>query len=298
VPPDCEIQAQIMTIRLRAARERDRAGCCNVLARRYETRMTTAAESLRGMYGRLADLYRSVESRHLLAADLHDLLAARMEGWRDRADRDLHPVLMTAVASMLGSSGAVATLGRPARAAAVVAASDANAQASHDLELVMAEGPATDAARGMAVAAAGLALVDRWPRYGPAAAELGIRAVRAAPLEVAGAQLGALCVMDSSAQAAAGAATTIGVMASALSQILLGSAGGVGPDQGLVVAGLLGKADTQAVVHQAIGMISVHCRCGVDVAFDLLAARAFADGKPVAEIAQQVVRGETALAIG
>ena len=42
-------------------------------------------------------------------------------------------------------------------------------------------------------------------------------------------------------------------------------------------------------------MISVHCGCDVDAAEDLLAARAFAVGVPVEEIAAQVLRGETRL---
>ena len=51
----------------------------------------------------------------------------------------------------------------------------------------------------------------------------------------------------------------------------------------------------RVAVHQAAGMVSVHCGCDVDAAEDLLAARAFAAGLPVEEIAAQVLRGETHL---
>jgi len=51
----------------------------------------------------------------------------------------------------------------------------------------------------------------------------------------------------------------------------------------------------QAVVHQSAGMVSVHGDCDLDAAEDLLAARAFAAGVPVEEVAAQVIRGETRL---
>ncbi len=242
------------------------------------------------MYLRLAGLYRAAQSRHLIAAETHELLAARMEASRDRTTDGKRPVLMTAVADVLHSASALATLGGPARAA-IVAVSDATARACHDLEVVMAEGPVTDVARGVPVAAAGSDLLDRWPRYGPAAAELGIRSVSAVPLSLAGVKLGALCALDQTAEAPDGVAAAIGIVADALTRILIGNADIVAPDQVPGAVNLLGEADTQAAVHQAIGMISVQCCCSIHDAADLLAARAFADGQPLAEIAYQVVRG-------
>ena len=59
---------------------------------------------------------------------------------------------------------------------------------------------------------------------------------------------------------------------------------------------LFASTDDLAVIHQAAGMVAVHCGCGVDDAADLIAARAFAEGPPVAEIARQVVRGQARLA--
>jgi hypothetical protein len=56
---------------------------------------------------------------------------------------------------------------------------------------------------------------------------------------------------------------------------------------------VFGADGSLAVVHQAAGMVSVQCDCGVDDAEDLLAARAFATSTPVEQIAIQVVRGET-----
>lgn len=295
--PDRNVQAQIITIQRRAALERERAGHCDVLAVRHEMRIATAADSLRALHARLARLYRGAQSRHLMAAELHELLAAWTEACRD-CETGGRPVLMAAVANVLGTGSALAMLGGRGRDAATVAASDATAQASYDLELVMAEGPVTDAAKGMAVVAAGSALLDRWPRYGPAVTELGICAVSAAPLGTAGATLGAVCALHQTAELPEGAAVGIRLMAGALTRILLGNSDIAGPDLILDALTMLGEADTQAVVHQAIGMISAQCGCGIEDAADLLAARAFADGRPVLEIAEQVVRGYALFAVG
>lgn len=202
---------------------------------------------------------------------------------------------MRAVADVLGTRSALAMLGGRARDAATVATSDATADASHDLELVMAEGPVTDAAKGVAVVAVGPALLDRWPSYGPAVAELGIRAVSAAPLGMHGVTLGAVCALDQTADAAEGAGVAISLMADALTRILLDNIAGSDVDLG--ASTILGEV-TQAVVHQAMGMISVQCGCGIKDAGDLLAARAFADGRPVREIAEQVVRGHALFPVG
>lgn len=97
----------------------------------------------------------------------------------------------------LGVRGATTTLRGHRHTAALVAASDATARAAHDLEIVLGEGPAVTAvAEGTSIELAGSALLARWPKYGPALAELGAQAVIAAPLREATECLGALCVYD------------------------------------------------------------------------------------------------------
>ena len=81
-------------------------------------------------------------------------------------------------------------------------------------------------------------------------------------------------------------------MADASTRLLLRLAGLPLPDAESPVLRLLGSAGYPAVVHQAAGMVSVQCDCGIDDAQALLAMRAFADGPLLADIAAQVVRGE------
>ena len=191
---------------------------------------------------------------------------------------------MAAIASVLGASSALAVLHGQRHGAAVVGASDRTAQAAHDLELVMAEGPTLEAAqRGAPVTAAGTALAERWPRYGAAVTELGVHAVVAAPLGLPGARIGALCALgrepemgDEAGRPPDGrrvhpaAAAAAGRPAAA--------------DDDSLVLSLFDGASYLAVVHQAAGMVSVQCDCSIEDAQDLLAMRAFAEGVPVAEI--------------
>ena len=243
----------------------------------------------------MRDLYRQIEARHLAAVRVTELHAIRMERWlNDAHGQASRPVFMAAVASALGTPSAAATLRGQRHASVVTAASDATARAAHELEIVMSEGPAADAtAAGTSIAVAGTALLDRWPQYGPAAAELGVRAVTVAPLGPPGARLGALCAYAAEPVIRDGAAAATDRMAVALTQMVLLDVHVPGSGQGGPVLPVFDAGRYPAIVHQAAGMVSVQCDCGVDDAEDLLAARAFATSTPVEQIAIQVVLGET-----
>jgi hypothetical protein len=277
--------------------ERRRAAQAAARAARHEAQEATAADELRPVHARLGALHRRTEQRHLAAARLHHLLAVRMEHWLSHPDDALGPAFLAAVADVLGTTSALAVL-RGQRAVAKVGASDSVALAAHDLETVTGEGPALEAATaGVPVMAAGPALLDRWPRYGPAAAELGVAAAIAAPLGPPAARLGALCALGCAPVIRGDAASAMDGVTAVLTRVLLDAAYQSASGD-LPASPLVGAAGSQAVIHQAAGMVSVQCGCGVDDAADLLAARAFADGLPVAEVARRVVRGETLLADG
>jgi len=265
------------------AAERRRAARAGALASRYEARGALPPESLWPVWVRLRDLHRQMEERHLAAARITELHAARLEMWLDHPGGVLRPAFIAVVASSLGTPSATAALSGPRYAPTVVAASDATARAAYDLETTMAEGPAGDAATtGTSIAIAGTTLMDRWPLYGSAVARLGVRAVTAAPLGPPGENLGALCAYRAEPVIGRGEATATERMAEVLTEMIL--TGGAAPR-------VFDGADYQDVVHQAVGMISVQCDCGTDVARDLLVARAFTVGESVEQIAAQVVHG-------
>jgi len=290
--PDGGPRAEIEILRQRATYARERAARCAVRASTHEASFSTADPSQRKQHEQMRDLFLRAKSRHLISAEMHELLAARMAGRGTRTMTASGPVLMEAIAAQLGTASVLATLGSQSRVPVMVAASDDTARAAHELELVMAEGPATEASGGALVTAVGRNLLDRWPHYGPALAELGIHAVCAAPLGPPGVGIGALCAYDRVPAAPQRTATATKLMAEALTQVLLGSSRFAKPDDELAILGFLGASENLSVVQQAVGIVSVQCDCQVGDAADLLAARAFADGTSLAEVARQIVHGD------
>jgi hypothetical protein len=195
------------------------------------------------------------------------------------------------VAAAIGLPSAAVILLGAQRGEAVIAASDATARAAHDLEFVLGEGPAHLAlARGQTVQAAGTALCGRWPQYGPAVARLGVQAVIAVPLQPPPG-LGAVCAYGRQPAISDQAAMAASKIADALPLTLAQAAPGSLPSDEVPALPLFAEADFPAVVHQAAGMISQHCGCGISDAMALLRARAFSTGRPAEEVAAGVVRG-------
>ena len=210
-----------------------------------------------------------------------------MERWL-RDPGTLRPLFMAAVAATLGIDGATAMLRGHQHPVAAVTASDDVALAAHDLEVVLGEGPAAAAmAAGVPVQAAGASLLDRWPRYGPAVAELGVRAVIAAPLRVPAGSLGALCAYDGQPMISDDVALVTERIAAAVTHAILRSEA-----DGLAD---VFDCDADAIVNQAIGMIAAYRACGALDAEALLRARAFAASRALRDVALDVVEGRTRL---
>jgi GAF domain len=242
-------------------------------------------------------LHRRIETRHLASARIQELHASRLQAWLDNPQgTSLRPVFMAAVAASLGMRSATVTLLSDHGTDALVATSDDTARAAHDLEVVLGEGPAADVAiEGEPVRAVGAALRDRWPRYGPVVTELGVQAVIAMPLRLPTIRLGALCAYDREPALRDEVAVAADGIADALTYTVLLTARDSMPSEGIPALPLFDDSDYQAAVHQATGIVSVHCECAISDAAALLKARAFADGRPVEEIALMVVRGELRL---
>lgn len=237
---------------------------------------------------RMAVLHRETQERHLVVAALHEQHAARLEAWLGgERPETLEPVFMSTVAAAIGLGSAAAQVRGRRPAAVVAAASDATARAAHDLEVTLGEGPAMVAVEARAtVQVTGMSLAERWPLYGPAVAELGVRAVIAVPLRSNAVCFGALCAYGRKPAIEDGTAVAARRIADALTRTVLL------PGETLPGGALFGEPDYQAVVHQAAGMLSVRHGCGVDDAEAMLRARAFAEARPVEMVAMSVLRGE------
>jgi hypothetical protein len=196
--------------------------------------------------------------------------------------------VLSGVAGLFGASSALVALCGQGTGVAI-AVSDSVAREAYDLEMVMAEGPAREAvADGWPVLTAGRRLLDRWPRYGPAVADLGVTAVIAAPLGPPAARFGALCALGAGQAITEATAGTLAGVVSALTGMLLGCA--EGPESaGADILPHLGEVASLDILNQAMGMVSAQCSCGIDDARDLIAARAFAEGARVADVAAAIV---------
>jgi hypothetical protein len=193
----------------------------------------------------------------------------------------------------LGISGAGIAMVTPAGNRGVVCATDDISAKIEELQLTLGEGPCIDAA----VAGSPVLIpdlhgapdlgVERWPAFMQGAAAAGVRAVFALPLRVG--------------------AISVGVI-----DLYRDQPGDLGPDQlpaALMAADAAAlallyldvdgdaaftddhdsRSSYQLQVHQATGMVMAQLNVSIDEAFLVLRARAFSDGRPLAELASDVV---------
>ncbi|RZS30491.1 ANTAR domain-containing protein [Herbihabitans rhizosphaerae] len=265
----------------------ERAQRAAALAARHENlAATTDNDTLRSFHAAIAATHRRIEERHTVTATLHQTYADRL-ALCDKADQSSRscaiPSFMASVATALGSTGAAVTLVGETPEASVFATSDTTAGAAQDLEYTYGEGPGRDAVRfGLTMAGHGQALCRRWPNYGPAIAELGVRSVAATPLLVVDRPIGALTVFDSSTEAPT-ELSGLERLADALADTLL-------MDSAIPESMVLyGQVDVRPTVHQAVGMVAEQNGCGASDALALIRAHAFSTDMPVTAVAEDVV---------
>jgi ANTAR domain/GAF domain len=166
-------------------------------------------------------------------------------------------------------------------------ASDLVSQQIEDFQLIIGEGASTDvlSSRRPVVAPDLTSGGDatRWPIYSAAMHDRGVRAVFALPLQVGGGLLGVFDIFrarpgmlsdDDLAQALTFAEV-------AMTTVLDGHAASAD--------GLAEAMVHRAVVFQAQGMVMVQLGVSLEDALVRLRARAYADGRPLTEVAQDVV---------
>lgn len=194
---------------------------------------------------------------------------------------------------MLGVTGAGISMVTKAGNRGVVCATDDVSARIEDLQFTLGEGPCVDAVHNGApvlvddLDTPGDIAVDRWPTFMQAATADGVRALYAFPLRIGAITVGALDLYrdkpgdlsDSALSAALLAAD-----AAALALLRLES------DHDDAFAEVLGSRSTyQLQVHQATGMVQVQLGVKTEEAFLMLRARAFASGRPLADVATDVV---------
>jgi GAF domain-containing protein len=170
-------------------------------------------------------------------------------------------------------------------------ASDPAAERIEDLQFLLGEGPCIDAfttRRPVLISDLVDGSMRRWPGYAPAAYDAGVRAVFAFPLQVGAGRLGVLDIFRSrpgplSPDELRQALTFAEV---AVITLLDGQARA---HPGAAADGLDEAMDSRAEVFQAQGMVMVQLGISLTQALARMRAHAFAEDRPLAEVARDVV---------
>jgi hypothetical protein len=211
-----------------------------------------------------------------------------------RGGVDLPDSLVRLCAQTLPVSGVGLAVMTEEGPAGTVAASDGGALQLEELQFTLGEGPCVDASRtGRPVLAPDLARTSsrRWPQFGAGADAAGLRAVFAFPLQVGAIRLGVLDLYrDTTGELSQVELADALSFADAATQLLLDlqaedTALGIPPPHALAVL------DDRAEVHQATGVVSVQSAVSLHEALLLLRARAYAEQRPIGELALDVLNG-------
>ena len=171
-------------------------------------------------------------------------------------------------------------------------ASDRVSAMMEDLQFTVGQGPSVDACGGEApVMEADLATGPaggRWPAFSGPAVDAGVGAVLALPLHVGAARVGVLTLYPAHAAALSAAVRAdAAVVAAHVTQLILAMQAGAAP--GALGEGLADAGSYRAEVHQASGMISAQLGVGIVEALVRLRSYAYASGRPIGEVAADVV---------
>jgi hypothetical protein len=205
--------------------------------------------------------------------------------------------LCTAVTHKLPATWAGISLVEEGQVGGTVTGSDSHARRLEGLQFELGEGPCVDAVRTrrpVLEADLGGAGFGRWPGYAPSAYKAGARGVFAFPLQVGAVCVGVLDVyQDRSAPLPADAVgSALGFAHLAMDMLVDGQAeapdGQVEPDVNELMAPRL-------EVYQAQGMVMVDLGVSLAEAMALLRAHAFTVGRPLGDVARDVVAGRLRL---
>ncbi|MDD9371006.1 MAG: GAF and ANTAR domain-containing protein [Acidimicrobiales bacterium] len=172
-----------------------------------------------------------------------------------------------------------------------VATTDEVSTLIEDLQFSLGEGPCIDAYRqDRPVLEPDLAnpSVPRWIAFTPPAVDAGVRAVFGFPLHVGAVRLGALNLycdqphaLDADQHADALVVADVAAQAVLIMQTEA-SEGSLAPE-------LAAGSNLQYIVHQASGMVAVQLEVSVGHALARLRGHAFADGRTLKDVADDVV---------
>jgi hypothetical protein len=205
----------------------------------------------------------------------------------------LEPRLCSTCVELLKVDGASVAVFAGGSGWGALCTSDALATRLLDLQHTLGEGPTLDAyhsGRPASEVALGNPHDPRWVAFSVHAHSAGAGAVFAFPLRMGAARLGALTLH----QRRPGPLTSVQhadarVWAEALTEFVVAIQAHAPPR--VLAAPLEAVASFHAEVHQAAGMLAARFGIGVSEALVRLRAHAYAAGRPLADVAREVVTG-------
>ena len=217
------------------------------------------------------------------------LSIARLAGKEQATVAVEHAV--SACAQAVGA-GAALSMSLASGVAEPVYATDARSDGLEELQVTLGQGPCLDALTGDGPVLAGdltaAQALARWPQFAPAALHGGAAAIFAVPVQSGAARVGVLSLYrDRAGQLTPAELSLTLLYADAILMLALDERGGLAPGAvELVGRGFTGR---RAEIHQASGMISVQLQVSITEALVALRARAFAESRPIADVAADVV---------
>jgi hypothetical protein len=202
----------------------------------------------------------------------------------------LERVCLAAVA-LVDASGAGVSLMADHGIHSFAAASDAVSRRIEELQFTLGEGPCLDAfSTGQPVLVPDLSesARDRWPIYTAEAQAVGIRAVFAFPIQIGGSRLGVLDVFRDRPGVMTGEQVGQAVTLADVALMMALDAQQAAP-AGSIPYGFDQAHGFPAEIAQAQGMIMVQLGITITEALVRLRAHAFAEGRPLNEVARDVV---------
>jgi ANTAR domain len=195
------------------------------------------------------------------------------------------------VLSVVGVTGVAVAVRLQASPREVVYASDPVAAELEELTLTLGEGPGVEALAGGPSLVSDLADADsvaQWPIFAAAAADAGVRALFALPLQVGGARLGVMDLYrDKTGALHRQQLADALILADTACALLLDSLPSSRQHFHRAIPARAGPHHPE--VHQATGMISVQLGVTIAVALTRLRAYAYAHDRRLRDVASDVV---------
>ena len=221
-----------------------------------------------------------------MTSDLTALLARVADEVQVEAGRDatVEAIVAAALDAVRPADSASLTIRRGRHDHRTVAATSRTARLVDQLQVAMQEGPSTTSAdTGDWIRTGTVAVDERWPSWGPAAARLGVSSLLSVPLWAGGGRVGALNLYSGRAGGFSDAEDINAALFSAAHAA-----------HALVAARVIDAPEitvaSRHVIGVAPGVLVERIGLDVDQAFAVLRRIASAQGSTISEVAHQVLR--------